>query len=248
MSEWLNTTRAAELLGLSEASVRRLGDRGLLPVRRVGRRRERRFQAGQVERFKRTMGATRPPASVAAARAQVLLGGVPMDPYTHLAVLYDSDAGRFRVTVPFLEAGLRAGQPCFLVAHGLVLESYLQRLGQALGTELDAALKSGRLTVLDAPGTTVEEALEFWEKAFWSAMETGPSVIRAVGEMVPERERFVSEAEMLAYEAALNSLVKRFPCFIVCQYDVREFSGPALYEALRAHPDLFSLPLRTLLS
>src|SRR5256885_10054098 len=45
---WLSTLQAAKRLGVSEASVRRWSDRGLLPVQRVGKRLERRFQAGEV--------------------------------------------------------------------------------------------------------------------------------------------------------------------------------------------------------
>ena len=37
--------------------------------------------------------------------------------------------------------------------------------------------------------------------------------------------------------------LKRFPIVVICQYDVRRFSGQALFSALRAHPDLFSQPL-----
>ena len=246
MSEWLNTSQAAERLGVSEASVRRWGDRGLLRVRRVGRRGERRFKAEEVASFTGTGGFAATPR--VGPPGQVAVGGVPMEVFTHLAVFYDSLEGRLRLTAPFLEAGIRAGDPCFLVAHGEVLESYLQRFRQAPGLDVEDALASGRLLVLDAPGTTVDEAVDFWERAMWKAVESSPAVIRAVGEMVSERERFISEAEMLAYEAALNSLTKRFPCFIICQYDVRQFSGPALFTALRAHPDLFSLPLRTVIS
>ena len=68
-------------------------------------------------------------------------------------------------------------------------------------------------------------------------------LIRAVGEMVSERERFVSEREMLAYDAALDRTLKRFPCVVICQYDARHFSGSTLLSALKAHPDLFLMPM-----
>ena len=49
--DWLSTRQAAKRLGVSEASVRRWSDRGLLPVQRVGKRLERRFKAEHLERF-----------------------------------------------------------------------------------------------------------------------------------------------------------------------------------------------------
>src|SRR3989475_10391149 len=48
---WLSTRQAAKRLGVSEASVRRWSDRGLLPVQRVGKRLERRYKPEHVERF-----------------------------------------------------------------------------------------------------------------------------------------------------------------------------------------------------
>jgi hypothetical protein len=98
----------------------------------------------------------------------------------------------------------------------------------------------------DVPGPNTAAATEFWERSFGAALDRRATLIRVVGEMACEREQFSSEAETLAYEPAFNLIVKRFPCLVVCQYDVREFSGEALFAALRAHPDLLGLPLRTL--
>lgn len=166
---------------------------------------------------------------------------------THLAAFYDSDAGRVRLTLPFLAEGLAAGQPCFLFAHGEELASYLSALGQSPGVDVDSAIESGLLVIGRAPGKTVREALDYWEEALWAALDAGAVVVRGVGEMASEREGFVSEKEMLTYEAMINMTVKRFPCVVICQYDVRKFSGQAVLEALRAHPDVVSLPLGLLL-
>jgi excisionase family DNA binding protein len=242
--ELLNTRQAAARLGVSEASVRRWSDAGQLTVRRVGRRGDRRFSPDDVDGFKATNDLH---SAVNVPPREVIVGGAPIPVHTHLAIFYDSDEGRLRVTAPFLEAGLRAGEPCFLIASGEVLDAYLARFRQS-GIDVEQAIENGRLTTCDAPGATVKEALEFWEQTLWKVVERGPVVIHAVGEMVSERERFVSESEMLAYETAVGSLLKRFPCIVLCQYDVRQFTGAALFEALRAHPDLYAFPLRTLIS
>jgi transcriptional repressor of dcmA and dcmR len=112
----------------------------------------------------------------------------------------------------------------------------------------EQALATGILSVADAPGTTVAEALEFWEERSWAAVTAGSTVIRVVAEMTSVREVFVSEEEMLAYEAALNLTIRRFPIVCLCQYDARAFSGTALISALRSHPDLSDLPLGRFLS
>src|SRR5947208_9694813 len=87
---WLSTLQAAKRLGVSEASVRRWSDRGLLPVQRVGKRLERRFKPEHVERF---AVPARPGPPVASDPTRVKLAGQLVELGTHLATLYDSDAG-----------------------------------------------------------------------------------------------------------------------------------------------------------
>jgi len=67
--------------------------------------------------------------------------------------------------------------------------------------------------------------------------------MRLVGELVSARAVFRSDADMFDFELDLNALAHRFPIVFLCQYDVREFGGQAILEALRAHPDLFDLRL-----
>jgi excisionase family DNA binding protein len=242
LSEWLSTREVADVLRVSEASVRRWSDDGTLPVRRVGKRRERRFKRGDVEKFGEAARPARQPAPQTSPA--VALGGEQVGVGTHLAAVYSSEAGRLRLTVPFLTDGLKLGQPCFLMAAGEVLGAYLEAFEHSLGVEgLDAARANGNLRIAPAPGATVRAAIDYWEDGLWSAVQAGARVVRVVGEMASEREVFVSEAEMLAYEAGLGQTIRRFPCVVVCQYDARVFSGEALLTALRAHPDLYRLPL-----
>ncbi|HEV2140568.1 MAG TPA: MEDS domain-containing protein [Candidatus Dormibacteraeota bacterium] len=243
--KWLSTRQAAKSLGVSEASVRRWSDQGLLPVQRVGPRRVRRFDPEHLEGAPRSARGAQP--APRPRHAQMLLGGTPVDVPVHLAAFYDSDEGRVRLTAPFLADGILAGQPCFLLAQGEELQAYMDALDRVPGVDLDSALNRGDLTVVGAPGRTVAEALEYWEKNLWSAMDRHVSLVRAVGEMVSEREHFESEHEMLVYEATFNLTARRFPCAVICQYDVRKFSGPTILAALRAHPDILNVSLSLLL-
>jgi excisionase family DNA binding protein len=242
-----NTKEAAGLLRVSEASIRRWSDAGLLRAQRIGGRRERRFTRAELLRFLATGELrTHPPAD--AIQPTVNVGGVPLPLHSHLATLYDSDSGRLRLTVPFFAEGLRAGQPCYLTASGDVLDAYLEALGKEPGVDLDAAIGEGRFVAVAGPGTNVEGALSFWQQAFWRALAGGPNVLRVVGEMKCERQEFSSEAEMMRYEVAFNTVAKRFPTVTLCQYDVREFGGEVVFQAIKAHPDLYSVHLGSFLS
>ena len=244
----LSTREVAERLGVSEASVRRWGDSGRLPVRRAGKRRERRFRPEDVEAAASRLRQERMEVAIPrVARPVVVVAGKTLELPFHVPAFYDSDAGRVRLTAPFLADGLRAGQPCFLIAQGEELASYMDALGAEPEIDLDAALSTGLLSIVSGPGTTVAKALDFWEEKLWAAMDRHATVLRAVGEMASERMVFESEQEMLAYEAAFNMTSRRFPCAVICQYDVRKFSGRAILTALRAHPDVLDVSLSLLI-
>src|SRR2546421_8143188 len=84
----LNTAEAARFLRVSQASIRRWSDSGLLAARRVGKRRERRFSETDLQAFMQ--------AEPKAAEAQhtVHVGGGAVGVPCHPATLYSTDAGR----------------------------------------------------------------------------------------------------------------------------------------------------------
>jgi transcriptional repressor of dcmA and dcmR len=222
---------------VSEASIRRWSDSGLLPAQRVGRRRERRFAQGDLVKFLgRASGETQP---AAVETATVNVGGVSVPIRTHFAPIYSTDLGRLRLSIPFLADGLRAGQPCYLVAAGEVLERYARAMTNEQSIDFAAAVESGRLVVIPGPGANVPEAISNWERLFGKALAGGPTVLRVAGEMASERAMFESEAEMMAYEEAYEVMAKRFPVVTLCQYDAREFDGEIMLRVLKSHPDMF---------
>jgi excisionase family DNA binding protein len=240
----LNTEEAARFLRVSQASIRRWSDAGLLPARRVGRRRERRFAHADLVQF---LGQRTGDPQLPKPALTVSVGGAPISLRTHLAPIFSTDLGGLRLAVPFLAEGLRSGQPCFLAATGVVLERYFKALSQE-AIDVDAAQQSGRLTIVGWPGGTVTEALTNWELLFGKALAGGPTVLRIVGEMACERSMFSSDAEMLAYEEAYELMIRRYPAVTLCQYDAREFNGEVILRVLKAHPDMFLQHLGGLLN
>ncbi len=233
----LNTREAAQFLRVSEASIRRWSDSGLLPAQRVGRRRERRFAQSDLREFLGKSSGDRGPA--AAEVSTVNVGGTAVPLRTHLAPIYSTDLGGLRLSVPFLADGLRAGHPCYLVAAGAALERYARALSEEQSIDFAAATNSGQLVVIPGPGASVAEAIANWERFFGKALAGGPTVLRVVGEMASERSVFGSEAEMMAYEEAYELMAKRFPLVTLCQYDAREFDGEIILRVLKSHPDMF---------
>jgi excisionase family DNA binding protein len=232
----LNTKEAARFLRVSEDSIRRWSDSGLLPAQRVGRRRERRFVQSDLVAF---LGRTSEPAPTATAPSTVNVGGQRVPLRSHLAPIYGTDAGSLRLSLPFLADGIRAGQPCFLVANGAALEHYLTALSEQQDVDVAVARDTRLLTIVGWPGATVADVIANWERLFGKALGRGPTVLRIVGEMASEREMFASEADMMAYEEAYELMAARYPAVTLCQYDAREFSGEMILRVLKVHPDMF---------
>lgn len=231
----LTTAEAARLLRVSQASIRRWSDSGLLRARRVGRRRERRFSESDVMLFLNSGAEPRRPE---ASSPLVNVGGIEVAVPTHLATYYASDQARLRLTLPFLADGLRAGQPCFLAATGPVLDLYREALRRQDGVHLDQAERDGEFVATQFDGTA-PGAIAQWEDALGRLLAQRPSVIRIVGEMLLVRTMFRSEDEMLLYEEQFEVMYKRYPVVVICQYDVRGFSGLAVLRSLKAHPGLY---------
>jgi excisionase family DNA binding protein len=240
----LNTEEAARFLRVSQASIRRWSDAGLLPARRVGRRRERRFAQADLVQF---LGQRTGDPQLPKQALTVSVGGAPIPLRSHLSPIYGTDLGGLRLAVPFLAEGMRSGQPCFLVASGAVLERYFKALTQE-AIDVDEAQRSGRLTIVGWPGATVAEAIANWEGLFGKVLGAGPTILRIVGEMACERSMFSSDAEMLAYEEAYEVMIRRYPAVTLCQYDAREFSGEIILRVLKSHPDMFQQHLGGLLN
>src|SRR5438132_1135121 len=132
----LNTKEAAGFLRVSEASIRRWCDSGLLPGVRIGRRRDRRFTESDLLAFMDRS------YSIDSRTGAVKIAGTPISVPSHLATLFSTDAGGLRLTVPFFADGIRLAQPCFLVAAGDLAGRYLDALGAMDGVALLRAMKA----------------------------------------------------------------------------------------------------------
>jgi excisionase family DNA binding protein len=235
-ADFVGTREAARLLGVSEASVRRWSDSGLLQSHRVGRRSERRFERSVVLRLK---GGGRPDASPSAS--SVLLEGLAIPVHTHLSSYYTSERGRLRLGVPFLRDGLAAGQPCVLMSDpttARLLENELK----AEGVAVERALQTGRLRELE-PFKTQSEGIEAFERAFAEFTRRGDLLIRVLGEATQNARTLGSIADLLRFEDVVTGLVRRYPVVMICQYDVRRLEGTDVVDVLKVHADQFDQPL-----
>jgi len=225
--ELLDIAQAAALLQVSEASLRRWTNRGQLPCLRIGGRRERRFRRADLIAFME-------------GHPRAALAG-------HICGLYTSDTGRTRQAAELLAQGLEAGSACFFAAQPDVRERVFTQLARqrpSLQRDFDA----GRLVGFEY-ADLVAAQLERWEAHWDAALRRGVHSLGVVGDVsgapIARQGNF---GELLAYEAAYETLSHRFPVATACLYDARLHSGLDTARMLQAHPDLSRHPVARLVS
>ena len=244
-SDLLNIKEAAALLKVSEASLRRWTNTGHLACLRLGAKRERRFRREDLMAFLENRDAAAVPA--ASRPAEVVLEGISIEYGNHLCTLYENDLGRIKWSVPFLADGLRNGEGCFLIATEPVRDEITGHIGEVWDGVADAVDK-GQLVLSD--GIPDGEAMcRFVERALVMATGAGTRSFRLLGDMSWCLQLGMSYDDLQAYEMRYNyEIAHRYPLVSVCQYDVRDFSGPAVLNALKCHEDTFNYPLSRFLA
>ncbi len=238
----LDIKAAAHLLRVSEVSLRRWTDAGRLPCTRVGGRRERRFRRADLEAM--LLGGHRaaaPGESAPTRAACVALEDMQLRYGSHLCAFYQSDEGRLKLAVPFLAAGLRLGDACFLVASadtaGALRAALLDdELGGLAASALDAL-------IVQAGAPDPGELLDWFRAAFMHATARGRKC-RVLGDMACFLHAGAPMSAVLDFESAYDrGLARQFPVLSLCQYDSRAFSGVEVIGALKCHADTFDYPL-----
>jgi excisionase family DNA binding protein len=242
--ELLDISEAAQFLNVSETSLRRWTNEGILPCLRIGRRRERRFRRADLLAFmEQPTTAQRPWNEKGDAMKTQSVQDEPVAAINgnHLCGIYGSDAGRLELAVPFLLEGLQKKSVCFLVAPSPSQRDILKAMKKKRPS-LDSDIKSGRLIVSEHQKTP-EEQVRFFEIAMKKAEAEGVESFRVVGDMWGLR-LIVSSKEMVELELGFERLiVPRFPVVALCAYDARKFTGVELLDALKDHDDTFRYPV-----
>src|SRR5712664_2398056 len=205
-SELLDIREAAELLRVSETSLRRWTNAGRLPCLRIGGRRERRFRRADLLAFIGDAG-----------------GSAPVSPRNHFCDLYTSDLVRARGAAAFLRAGLQSDALCLLAAEKTVQRAVIAQLEHERPS-IRTDLKAGRLVVAEYRASAAAQ-LEYWRARMRAALKSGVSGVYVVGDLSAGFRR-MPFAATLAYEAEYGrSIARAFPVTTLCQYDARKISG-----------------------
>jgi hypothetical protein len=156
---------------------------------------------------------------------------------SHLIHFWQSDA-EFERGVRFLEIGIDDdSQYCVLFGHEEANERAVEILRRN-GHDVDGLLRNGRLAILrrDYPAA---ETLKAIEAGFAAAIQNGAAVIRYLGNLGRSEAPLPGRGadEVVELETGATHLALRYPCVIVCMYDVNTVSGALLLNAgFGTHP------------
>lgn len=156
---------------------------------------------------------------------------------THLVHFWKTDE-EFESGVRFLQLGIdHPSEYCILFGHDEANQRVLEILRRTC-EDLDRLLQDGRLVILRRE-SSAPVTLAKIEDAFSAAVQKGATAIRYLGNLGMGRDPLPGRGadEVVELETDATLLALRYPCVILCMYDVKTVSGPLLLDAgFGTHP------------
>ena len=167
--------------------------------------------------------------------------GVELLTGEHLCGLYAGVRQRDEILLPFLRAGLAAGDKCICIIDGTEPSEILGALGPlgALSTSAgakcldvmratDVNLRSGKFSA--------RETIAVWKAAMSAVMYQGQfCCVRAV-ETWSHRYAVPDASELLHLESEMRHFMPLYPSVMLCLYDVERFGGELISSVIKLHP------------
>jgi len=216
----LDIKEAAQVLNVSEMSIRRWTNSGKLNCYRVGGKRERRFLMSDIEEFLHYGRSNR--------MRPLGVGGQKVPDGAHMTHFYSGKQEAFGVSVPYLIEGIKRGETLLVVMppeRSRELLTILDRQTQTVA----AVLNSGRLTVtagMDSPEEMISYLESFMKKA---------GQFRLVGDGIWAIRKGWDSAAFRTLEEAGNAWRSREGKLLLCQYSLEDFSGADIMMAAELH-------------
>lgn len=149
----------------------------------------------------------------------------PTRGFLHQAGFYDGEAGLLPLVVPFVEAGLAAGEPAVIALGGPHAEMAREALAPTSGvTFLSEAY--GR------PAAVVAVLLD----ALRAHAHNSSGRLRVVGELPAGSLSRAAWSPWARYEAAVNHLFAPFDATTMCAYDTAATPAEILADVAATHP------------
>ena len=224
MERLLNIKQAAEFLNVSEITVRRWTNEGLLNCYRVGKRRARRF------RYQDLMACLEG-RSAAAASGRVALGimDVTVPDGSHVTHLSAEESESLEVATAFIREGLQTGETVCIVAAedqaGLIMNVLEERTPR-----LESFSASGKLHLSQGFDSPERQA-----KYLRALAAHADGRFRIFGDMSWTFKKEWSTEDLARLEKTISNPRQARGCLFLCQYALDRFRGKEIMTALETH-------------
>ncbi|MFZ3047234.1 MAG: MEDS domain-containing protein [Desulfatirhabdiaceae bacterium] len=225
LEKLLNIKETAEYLNVSEMTVRRWTNDGILSCYRIGGRRARRFRFQDLKGY-----LERNPTLVDSPDVSLGVYDLSVPDGSHVTHLSLGDPESANVGVSYVAKGLIRNETVLMVCPEDISEQMLQML-QVQHVDVQTMQQAGRLCVSRGMDTPASHARYISELA---AQSVGR--IRIFGDMTWTKEKGWVAKDLRELEEIVNlSPVKARGILFLCQYALNRFSGEEAMLAIETH-------------
>jgi excisionase family DNA binding protein len=219
----LTTAEAAEFLKVSEASIRKWSNSGVLKCFRIGGRGERRFFLSDLLDFTEKFE--------------------EHEDSNHISLYFRNETEQLETVIPYLADSLKNGQRVLYVRDRTEEEKLASCLEEK-GIRVREHKADGSLCIFHSSEVYLKDGyfdsdrmLAFWESALEESRKMGFKRTFCSGEMTWSLNGLPGVENMMEYERKLNRVTENHPeVTILCQYDMNRLTGSVVIEAISSHP------------
>jgi hypothetical protein len=156
----------------------------------------------------------------------------------HICYLYSDEEERRRFMAAFVSSGIQQGEAVVYLADAAPEMLDLATAGLCTGT----APAQGQFTAATAAetycptGRFVPQAMLDTLHEIYTCRAATCEGVRGTGEMSWALHHIPGSERLIEYEAGINELLLNDRFTVLCQYDIRRFSGATIFELLNVHP------------
>lgn len=165
-----------------------------------------------------------------------------LERHRHVCAFFNSQEEEFRITLPFMRDGLRAGERVLNLLRDRDVADHSRRLRDA-GIAVAPLIESGQFVVQRSHdayfpdgGFDVEGMLAFVRATLSASATSGFPRTRVVAHCECVLQDRATTTAFLEYESRLNRFLPEFPDIAICAFDSTQIGAEVAVEVLRTHP------------
>jgi len=172
----------------------------------------------------------------------IFLAGCELGEARHVCAFFNSRDDEYGVTLPFIKDGFEFGDKAVHIVNPSRRTDHMQRLS-GHGIDVSSSQQNEQLEVLDWNDTYFRDGpfdpdrqLALLQQTLRDGKEQGFRISRCIVHAEWALQEGASLDQLLEFEARANQVWPRSADTVVCCYDLAQFSGDIVIDAIRTHP------------